>query len=1218
MTSTTITTATRTTTITSSSKNDVFRKRLNQKASQVMMQEFKIISDEEGVKYSTSIIPLGETEATRKVIKSRVMKMTVGSSRTSQNGTRDLISLDLQSDKEFTFKHVYAYYKEGIRLFIAMPNNDGNTEYLEIGTGVIFKGNESNLVEYQLLGNAPAGLRKIKALAYDTAKGVDSFLNTVTDGMYGLSQGRELSVEAYTKLVARFFQWTAPNAVIGTVRSYGTYFGKFADGLVDGAAFLDASCACRGANSKLGLSGRLAYTESDLLGHYWQVRVASTKVKADIVDMNKFMSLLLFSVGGAENVIEIDVADKDAVEIYKAALSGQKTVYDGKLVIIGKLSELEFVSDMNGYKGTFEPEAEMDLRVLDMTNPAKASRLKGGAKTSMQMLNSVMYQNPAELIDLLLTLATEEAKDEMSSTNKTVNIFSLNQAYKNMHAAAIVESIAPQYFGANIRLLTKKTEDLLKTFSKKLDKFSFKIDGNFSRLMADVSCMTGIKLLDIDEAFMPGAEEFFKSVDVSGLSEEQKLMVKDMYVSMFKYPKMGAFEFGLLKIVTLDEMMVRIKKALKKRLISSEEATALRVYYKDLKPGCFVVSAEKILADKLAGMDFDWDGATIILDPRFNSLLPKEDVVVKIRQPKSSIEGTVIVNNETMYDSFIRMMVSPNESIGVITRNLGVAQGFLAKLRSKYQMGTTKDQVIKTFNAMVGNDLCVNGALYSRIKSREEVVTCQYGNDKTFKVIEIDSESITNAIEAIKVCDFTITENQIAILEDLEVIYRYYQECTIDSPKTGLFVEILLDPSKEYQNVVNNPVKLDLDWNKVDDMAFSFDNNGKLPETSKKQAFEDILFIKREGFGKIMTKALADNYAGVGTKVAEFFREESVSISNSLNHSVKSKKFLASKQVMIQANLQYGDIVKIYIEDMKAADGDDALNVARELYMSRIKALRSTVRSATSNLNSMERAYCAIAVSSFNKIDSNNASLKDTRGSFADVVLPEEILAYVQSNQAWYINAKVEGIISGKEMNFVDGKSEDALLVVDGQDDYSWLANWNTGTFKISKVDGVYRAKKRLDFFGEELLFNNGIEAGDIITLVNGIESNENAVTREALSGTFEVREFNGKLYASELIVDVLKSSYEQSIAKDSNETLVRVKFTREIPYELALANLQGADNVTISAKGKDYAIYSNGIKMAGIDCNTAFAIYLDGREGTISQIISSDVETKTILVAFK
>lgn len=73
-------------------------------------------------------------------------------------------------------------------------------------------------------------------------------------------------------------------------------------------------------------------------------------------------------------------------------------------------------------------------------------------------------------------------------------------------------------------------------------------------------------------------------------------------------------------------------------------------------------------------------------------------------------------------------------------------------------------------------------------------------------------------------------------------------------------------------------------------------------------------------------------------------------------------------------------------------------------------------------------------------------------------------------------------------MTFTNGVSDDAVLVADGQDDYSWLANWNTGTFKISRVDGSYRAKKRLDFFGEELLFNNGIEVGDVITSNNGIE----------------------------------------------------------------------------------------------------------------------------------
>lgn len=66
------------------------------------------------------------------------------------------------------------------------------------------------------------------------------------------------------------------------------------------------------------------------------------------------------------------------------------------------------------------------------------------------------------------------------------------------------------------------------------------------------------------------------------------------------------------------------------------------------------------------------------------------------------------------------------------------------------------------------------------------------------------------------------------------------------------------------------------------------------------------------------------------------------------------------------------------------------------------------------------------------------------------------------------------------------------------------------------------------------------------------------------------------------------------------------------------MTNLLGADDVIISARGKDYGIYSNGVKVAGIDCNTAFATYLDGRQGTISQVMSSNVKNATILVAFK
>ena len=80
----------------------------------------------------------------------------------------------------------------------------------------------------------------------------------------------------------------------------------------------------------------------------------------------------------------------------------------------------------------------------------------------------------------------------------------------------------------------------------------------------------------------------------------------------------------------------------------------------------------------------------------------------------------------------------------------------------------------------------------------------------------------------------------------------------------------------------------------------------------------------------------------------------------------------------------------------------------------------------------------------------------------------------------------------------------------------------------------------------------------------------------------------------------------------------MRVNFTKESPYESALNNLLKADEVIICAKGNNYGIYSNGIKLAGIDCNTAFAAYLDGRQGTISQVMSSDVKNATILVAFK
>lgn len=1164
--------------------------------------------------YEVNVTTMHENEAIRLgLLKGKETVARCGRNAISfDNFCKQIIVVDFNDDKTQAtgLTTFYTWWNGRNTVFARLV--DG--VYYDLVTKVALKPRKSEPKKFEFIGGSPSSLRKDQTLAFDVTNGyafIDELLDAVTDGGYSKNKGNKSTLANMSKYVTRFFAWTAPNKVIGQVKHAAIAFYKWAKNKMDGMAFVSSVFYAAALTNVLGVK----LSAKDVEGLSVQCRPYSAKTNAVVIDMENQFDLV---AAEAKEVVYIEEVTPAISKELDLAFKGQGKYADCMVVFGPEGCDIEFVSDMNGYKTAFNWGQVGNFRVLDITKTV-GGQIKGGANTSIQMWETPLAENAEKTLEFLQTLRAEQVEAIFNElyVDRKAQMPSLVELSKNVHVQGIAKQIAPDYVLDKDFAMYKKTHEELFTRINKVDgKFKYAIDGCYNRIISDISCLAvehGI--MQYGEAYIADADTYFldgKNVDrFIGEDAKTRECFGKRIVSMFKYPKMGVKEFYKATLLTIDRIAERVARLVDLGDITKAQGEMIVRFYAGLKAGTIVVPSVDLLKQQCAGLDFDWDGATIVFDPRFNALLPEGISITNIVTTKTkaqtqtaevnpavkrSLTGLVrkvelnpnkdiTISAETLKEAFLAYMTTDNGgwSVGSITNTntTQIAVLILAKVtkRKKYFM-LMKKMLMSWFGHEGGTreyvglprkqiDLASMDDMFAFPVDPEN--TCM-GIEAT--VVDISPEAVATVIESIENANWEDPKTLIAIFEDLNEMFRFYQEVTIDSAKTGERVTISVAPGRKFHACMLNTNKLSWNWEgSMDDTAkkdgdvLTVEIKDEAPSESKTaihdQLFqlrghlvEDMINLNNELIqAKDVRMALADI-----ERLGSFFNNEKY-----LGAAGQATKSLAGGMVKLKEI--YGDLTANYIEARTAAgDDEEALSIAQGQYRKGLNALCVMGRKLTASMTMTQRGAFAkfiashkFSVTKVNGKEKLVAKVNSSGGStFASSVFAEEYLLYITKF-------------------FADVKC-----------------------------------------CGEKLVYNAFYQDGDVVTLNHGVS--EYAVTTADISGEFVVRELNGQFYATKMIEEVV------AVKPLEEAALVRISDAEETSMAKTVAALNKSGKVRVitqSVKNQDgtfehnYGIFEEGKLIAGVDAQGSFANVVNGKEGHVTDLFCGYTEFNNVRKAY-
>ena len=308
-------------------------------------------------------------------------------------------------------------------------------------------------------------------------------------------------------------------------------------------------------------------------------------------------------------------------DVFNAIVDYLKANY--QYTIIGNPKRIAVIHDTNSAKIPNYDGNGFRSMVLDIATASAQAVTSGQLLSKLMFLDkdrtvnflyNKMYNNLIDMVDITA------GESEFSTTG------SLSQ---------ILFGINPEMATTDIYALTALGQDLMKYAKGAITKTRVKIKGSNYRAQFDNSFM----LLNNKEGRILGTTEngyiecFNADViaknrrEIRAIEKQYRANLKTMSIEearairtkaldecmtglALKYPCPGNSEFEIFRFLTLQEVEERCYET------NTDVSQADRVYryFATKSAGCIVIAPENILKHKLAGMDTDFDGLTVILE----------------------------------------------------------------------------------------------------------------------------------------------------------------------------------------------------------------------------------------------------------------------------------------------------------------------------------------------------------------------------------------------------------------------------------------------------------------------------------------------------------------------------------------------------------------------------------------------------------------------------
>ena len=338
-------------------------------------------------------------------------------------------------------------------------------------------------------------------------------------------------------------------------------------------------------------------------------------------------------------------------DIFNAIVKYLKATYE--YVIIGNPKKIAVIHDVNSAKIPNYKGSNFRSMILDIATASSHASTSGQLlsklmfidkdKTSAFLYNK-MYNNLIDMTDI-----TVEESDYTTQGSLSQMLFGLNKEQAT----------------TDIYALTALGQDLMKYAKGAITKTKVKVKGSNYRAQFENSFMIqgdkNIRFLGITKegyvecynsdviaknrrqirAVNKQYVEDLKTMTIAEAKEKRRLALNEFMVGLaLKYPCPGNSEFELFRFLTNEEIHERIFESTEDKKVADMNYR----YFTCRSGGCIIIANENILKHKLAGMDTDFDGLTVILEEELVDIAKTAYITGAITGNASMPSYTVILN----------------------------------------------------------------------------------------------------------------------------------------------------------------------------------------------------------------------------------------------------------------------------------------------------------------------------------------------------------------------------------------------------------------------------------------------------------------------------------------------------------------------------------------------------------------------------------------------
>ena len=338
-------------------------------------------------------------------------------------------------------------------------------------------------------------------------------------------------------------------------------------------------------------------------------------------------------------------------DIFNAIVKYLKATYE--YVIIGNPKKIAVIHDVNSAKIPNYKGSNFRSMILDIATASSHASTSGQLlsklmfidkdKTSAFLYNK-MYNNLIDMTDI-----TVEESDYTTQGSLSQMLFGLNKEQAT----------------TDIYALTALGQDLMKYAKGAITKTKVKVKGSNYRAQFENSFMIqgdkNIRFLGVTKegyvecynsdviaknrrqikAVNKQYTEDLKIMTIAEAKEKRRLALNEFMVGLaLKYPCPGNSEFELFRFLTNEEIHERIFESTEDKKVADMNYR----YFTCRSGGCIIIANENILKHKLAGMDTDFDGLTVILEEELVNIAKTAYITGAITGNASMPSYTVILN----------------------------------------------------------------------------------------------------------------------------------------------------------------------------------------------------------------------------------------------------------------------------------------------------------------------------------------------------------------------------------------------------------------------------------------------------------------------------------------------------------------------------------------------------------------------------------------------